>query len=91
MSAAAFDRRQLVTWTVLVAATVLSWAVGAHHQATGAVHAGAAVALAVALLKARWVGREFMEVRGAPLALRRVLDGWCLAVGGALVVLYLAV
>ena len=65
--------RTTAVWLLLTAATVLSWALGAHH--------GLAIAiLVIAFVKIRFVGRYFMELRDAPLALRAVFETYCLAV-----------
>ena len=39
--------------------------------------------------KAWIVGREFMELRHAPLVLRAIFGGWVVVVGTTLTVLYL--
>lgn len=38
----------------------------------------------IALVKVRIIFREFMEVRHAPVLLRRITDGWVILVGVAL-------
>ncbi|MBH0776714.1 cytochrome C oxidase subunit IV family protein [Nocardia sp. NEAU-351] len=73
-------------WTVLVAATCVSWVLGATHRA-GAVSAIAL--LAVAFVKVRLIGLHFMEIRGAPMALRVVFEIYVVAVPTALSVLVL--
>ena len=81
-------RRLFAVWLALVAATGVSWAVGADHG--DAVQAGTAVSLAIAFLKIRFVGMDFMELREAPPGLRRAFEGWVAVVGTTVVVLYLA-
>lgn len=83
-------RRLVLVWTALVAATVLSWILGTSHGAsTDAVQLGTTLALGVAFIKVRYVGLEFMELRAAHPALRWVFEGWIIAAGSALIVLYL--
>lgn len=74
------------SWLLLVAATILSWAVGAEHGTGSMV---AVVVLAIAAVKVRLVGLDFMELRHAPLPLRAVFEGYCLAVWAVLSGLYL--
>ena len=46
------------------------------------------VAICFALIKVRIIMREFMEVRGAPLVLRRLTDFWVLLMAVALLGVY---
>ena len=78
------SNRAGVTWLILVAATIVSWAVGAEHGTGSAV---AVLVLAIAAVKVRLVGLDFMELRHAPLWLRLAFEGWTLVVCVALVVL----
>ncbi len=67
-------------------ATLLSWQLG---HAPGARHGGASVAmLVIALVKARFVFLDFMELRGAPLPLRLAFEAWAVLVCIALIALY---
>lgn len=52
-----------VSWLILVAATLVSWAVGAEHGTGSAV---GVVVLGIAAIKVRLVGLDFMELRHAP-------------------------
>ena len=61
------SNRAGVTWLILVAATIVSWAVGAEHGTGSAV---AVLVLAIAAVKVRLVGLDFMELRHAPIPLR---------------------
>jgi len=74
------------SWLLLVAATIVSWAVGAEHG-TGAVVA--VVVLAIAAIKVRLVGLDFMELRHAPLPLRVMFEAYCLVMWSVLSGLYL--
>jgi hypothetical protein len=71
---------------VLVAATVVSWAVGAEHG-TGSVVA--VVVLAIAAIKVRLVGLGFTELRHAPIALRAMFEAYCFVIWAVLSGLYL--
>lgn len=73
-------RRLGAVWAVLVVATLASWSVGG----------GNAAVVAVAFVKARLVGLDFMELRTAPVALRVLFEGWVVVTGGVLIALYLA-
>ena len=74
------------SWLILVAATVVSWAVGAEHGTGSMV---AIVVLAIAAIKVRLVGLDFMELRHAPIPLRVVFEAYCLLTWAALSGLYL--
>ena len=74
------------SWLVLVAATVLSWAVGAEHGTGSLV---AVIVLGIAAIKVRLVGLDFMELRHAPLPLRVAFECYCLGMWALLSGLYL--
>jgi hypothetical protein len=85
-----FRHRTTLVWAALVAATCVSWILGTSHGVeAGGVEAATAVVLAIAFLKVRYVGLEFMELRGAATPLRAAFEGWVLLVGGTVVALYL--
>jgi hypothetical protein len=70
------NARSSYVWLVLVVATVLSWAIGVEH----AVGSGISVlVLAIAAIKIRYVGLDFMELRTAPLPLRVAFESYCAA------------
>jgi hypothetical protein len=75
-----------ITWLILIAATVVSWAVGAEHGTGSMV---AIVVLAIAAIKVRLVGLDFMELRHAPIPLRLLFEVYCFAVWAVLSGLYL--
>ncbi len=75
-----------LSWLILVAATLISWAVGAEHG-TGAVVA--VVVLGIAAVKIRLVGLDFMELRRAPIPLRVVFEVYCVGLWAVLSGLYL--
>ncbi len=79
-------RRAAVSWVLLVAATGVSFAVGAEHGTGSAV---AVVVLGIAAAKARLVGLDFMELRRAPIALRAAFEGYCVAIWAVLSGMYL--
>jgi Prokaryotic Cytochrome C oxidase subunit IV len=78
--------RSTLVWIVLVVATIVSWAVGSAHGTGSAV---AVVVLAVAVVKVRFVGLDFMELRSAPLILRAMFEGYCVALWCVLVGMYI--
>lgn len=84
------DKRIALAWLVLVGITLLSWWVGARHG-PGPLRSDPAVgmiAIAITLAKVRVIVREFMDVRSAPVVLKRVTDGWLAAFGLAMVAAY---
>jgi caa(3)-type oxidase subunit IV len=74
------------SWLVLVVATIVSWAVGAEHGTGSMV---AVVVLAIAAIKVRLVGLDFMELRHAPLPLRATFECYCMSMWAVLSALYL--
>jgi hypothetical protein len=89
-----FRSRQSATasiWALLVAATIFSWFL------SGEVGEGAVIStiesltvMAVAFIKLRLVGLEFMELRNAPMGLRVVFETYVLIGCAAVTVLYLS-
>lgn len=75
-----------VSWLILVAATLVSWAVGAEHGTGSAV---SVAVLGIAAIKVRLVGLDFMALRNAPLALRAAFEGYCVGMWALLSALYL--
>jgi hypothetical protein len=82
-----FRHRATAVWVLLAAATCLPLALGAAHGAQTAT----ALALVIAFAKVRYIGLEFMELRGAHTLLRGLFEAWVLVVGATVLVLYLAV
>lgn len=74
----------LVSWTVLVLATLLSWWLEAMADGT---LVGTAVLL-VAFFKARMVLMVFMDIRAAPQSIRWVCETWVLLAYTALLATY---
>lgn len=82
--------RSTAVYAALVLATLVSWLLGSSHGAEGdAVDAATAIALAIAFVKVRFVGLEFMELRAADRRLRWTFEAWVLGVGAMVVALYL--
>ncbi|BCO39117.1 hypothetical protein MINTM001_02560 [Mycobacterium paraintracellulare] len=75
-----------MSWLVLIAATLVSYALGAEH---GAGSVMVVVILGIAAFKIRLVGLDFMELRSAPVLLRAAFEGYCLVLWGVLSGLYL--
>ena len=69
-----------VVWLVLITATAISWALGTHHRLVDNATATALIILAIAFIKIRYIGLYFMDLKDAPLALRLVLEAWCIIV-----------
>jgi len=80
-------RRSLVSWLILSAITLGYLALDSSVDDHGAYRASSVVttvAIGLALLKARLIFREFMQVRNAPTLLCRITDLWVLLIGAAL-------
>jgi len=75
-----------VSWLILVALTLASFAVGADHGTGSLVVIGV---LAIAAFKVRLVGLDFMELRHAPIPLRVIFEVYCVALWALLSGLYL--
>jgi Prokaryotic Cytochrome C oxidase subunit IV len=75
-------------WFVLLAATLLSYLLGAEHW-LGSVPVRSSLILVIALVKVRFIGLYFMELREAPAGVRMLFSAWCLAAGIALIAMYL--
>ncbi|MEH3140267.1 MAG: cytochrome C oxidase subunit IV family protein [Mycobacterium kyogaense] len=74
------------TWLILVAATIVSWVVGADHGTGSAV---GVIVLGIAAIKVRLVGLDFMELRHAPVPLRATFEAYCVGMWVLLSALYL--
>jgi hypothetical protein len=68
-------------WLFLSIITVISWWTGSAHGANShhANVAVTAVVLIIALIKTRFVIRNYMEVRSAPFWLQLTCDAWLLS------------
>lgn len=86
MTLSLFRARSTMVWTVLVVATIVSWALGSEHGTGSAV---AVVVLGVAVFKVRYVGLDFMELRQAPPLLRGMFEVYCVALWCVLAGMYL--
>lgn len=75
-----------LSWVILIAATIVSWAIGAEHG-TGSLLA--VVVMAIAAIKVRLVGLDFMELRQAPILLRAAFECYCVGMWALLSGLYL--
>lgn len=72
-------------WLVILVATGATWWLGD----VGAAGTGAILAmLAVVIIKGRLVIMDFMELRGAPLMWRLLLEGWISLVGALILLAY---
>lgn len=75
-----FRSSATAVWVFLIAATVLSWALGTDHGFVDNHTTASTIIMVVAFVKVRFVGLYFMELKHAPLALRLLLEAWCLVV-----------
>jgi hypothetical protein len=81
---ATFNKRLMFVWLLLTAMT-LSYIWLDHSADDDGVYRASTVvtvsAIIIALIKVRIIFREFMEVRHAPMLLRRLTDAWVLIIG----------
>lgn len=85
-------RRPFVAWLLLVAVTVVYLGIDHSADDDGTLVASTAVtvsAVLLALVKVRIIMRELMDVRRAPLFLRRLTDGLVAVIGVSLLATYL--
>jgi cytochrome c oxidase subunit IV len=76
---ATFNKRLMFVWLVLTAMTLAYIWLDRSADADGVYRASTVVtvsAIVIALVKVRIIFREFMEVRHAPILLRRLTDAW---------------
>lgn len=72
-------------WLVLLVATGITWWLGD----VGAAGTGVILAmLAITFIKGRLVILDFMELRGAPLMWRLLLEGWLILVSSLILLAY---
>ena len=79
-----------LTWVLLSGISILSWRI-AVEPAGGATQANAAITatvIAFALVKTRFIMREFMAVRVAPRAIKWLTDLWLVGTFALLMTLY---
>jgi heme/copper-type cytochrome/quinol oxidase subunit 4 len=79
MLASLIRTRISAVWFVLIAATLLSFALGTGHGISSH-QIASVVIMAVAFTKVFLVGMYFMELRDAPNVLRGIFTGYCLLV-----------
>ncbi len=88
-----FSKRLFVVWLILVAIS-LAYLWIDHAATHGGIPTASTVvtvlAICFALVKVRIIMREFMEVRAAPLVLRRLTDFWVVLMAVALLGVYFA-
>ena len=87
---AVFEKRLLVVWLALSAITMVSVWIGSLDGQDGLRPNAAATtsAIVIALVKVRFIFREFMEVRHAPVLLGRLTDLWLVVTGVSLLGCY---
>lgn len=80
----------VIVWAALVAFTVASFALGGEHLVENGILASAVV-LGIGAIKVRLVGLNFMELRGAPMALRAAFEAYCVGLFVVLMEIYVFV
>jgi Prokaryotic Cytochrome C oxidase subunit IV len=84
---ATFNKRLMFVWLVLTAMTLAYIWLDRSADDHGVYRASTVVtvsAIVIALVKVRIIFREFMEVRHAPVLLRRLTDAWVLLMAACL-------
>ena len=87
---AGFEKRLLVVVLALSAITMVSVWIGS-RDGQDALRPNAAAttsAIVIALVKSRYIFREFMDVRHAPVLLGRLTDLWLVVTGASLLGCY---
>jgi cytochrome c oxidase subunit IV len=84
------EKRLLVVWLALSAITMVSVWIGSldGQHALRPNAAATSSAIVIALVKARVIFQEFMEVRHAPVLLGRLTDLWLVVTGVSLLGCY---
>lgn len=86
-----FNTRLLVVWLILAAFTLgYLWLDRSVHGSLRPSVVVTSSVIVIALVKVRIIFREFMEVRHAPVLLRRLTDGWVVLIGVGLFTCYFA-
>lgn len=67
-------KRVFITWGILVTLSILAPIVGVEGEGS---HWGVVIVLALALIKVRFVGLDFMELRHAPVWARMLFEVYC--------------
>jgi len=84
------QRRLALAWLFLSGITLFAWWMGARHP-DGPINPDPAVAvgaIAITVIKVRVIVSEFMDVRHAPVLLRRVIDAWLACFTIAMLIAY---
>jgi hypothetical protein len=87
------NRRLFLVWLILVAISLAYLWIDQTASRRGFPTASTVVtviAVCFALIKVRIIMREFMEVRNAPVVLRRLTDFWVVLMAIAMIGVYLA-
>ena len=82
-----FNKRLAIVWLVLTLMTLAYVWLDRSADDDGMLRASTVVtvsAIVIALVKVRIIFREFMEVRHAPVLLRRLTDGWVVLMAACL-------
>lgn len=84
---ATFNKRLLIVWLTLTSMTLVYVWLDHTVDQNGTLKASTIVtvsAIVIALVKVRIIFREFMEVRHAPVLLRRLTDAWVVLIAACL-------
>ena len=77
-------------WTVLLAATLVTWMLGAGHAIlVNNASVATVFVILIAFIKVDLVGRYFMELNRAPRRLALLFHGWSLITASTVIGIYL--
>jgi hypothetical protein len=78
----------LAIWLLLVVATVFSLSLFEESNSTHSSRYVGLAVIAIAFIKVRFIGLDFMELRRAPIPLRAAFEIWLLVIAGTLMTMY---
>lgn len=81
-----FKNRETLVCAILLALTLISWAMGSHHGGLSSnINIEASLIVAIAFIKVRLVIQHFMEVASAPFFLKLSCDAWVFLSAGLVI------
>jgi tellurite resistance protein TehA-like permease len=87
LTATLLRSRAVAVWVILLGATMCSITLFEASHSERMNHYVSSAVIAVAFVKVRLVGLDFMELRESPAALRLAFELWLTAVGSTLLIM----
>lgn len=81
----------VIVWLLLILATALSWFLGTDHSLFW-IDSNLSTAIAligISFFKIHLIDRYFMDIRYAPVKLKRIFDAWVLLTSLAIILFYI--